>query len=259
MARVVLPLVIATAAALQPSTVPQRHAAAPRPRVFATMSLPDAAVGPQPLQVAAASAAATLLADADGGLGSVFGALKDVGTGVLLIAFVAIPLYYIYGVFILSPEEREEQGIGKLLADLTYAYTPSPWRKSYLAGTEEELEPREPLDLPEWASDEARLVTEPECVVGVKAMQRTQLTLPSLKAPLDVCYWSAQPDEASRVDAPPVILIHGFDSSVLEFRFVLPKLVEAGLEARLARVPTRPLPHPVAGITSHHMHMSMYM
>jgi len=194
------------------------------------MSLPDAAVGPQPLQVAAASAAATLLADADGGLGSVFGALKDVGTGVLLIAFVAIPLYYIYGVFILSPEEREEQGIGKLLADLTYAYTPSPWRKSYLAGTEEELEPREPLDLPEWASDEARLVTEPECVVGVKAMQRTQLTLPSLKAPLDVCYWSAQPDEASRVDAPPVILIHGFDSSVLEFRFVLPKLVEAGLE-----------------------------
>ena len=31
-------------------------------------------------------------------------------------------------------------------------------------------------------------------------------------------------------NAPPVLLVHGFDSSVLEFRFVLPQLVEAGYE-----------------------------
>jgi len=189
------------------------------------MHLPD--VAPLvPAEVPAAVGATTaLLAELD-----VFGVLKDVATGVLLIGLVAIPLYYIYGVFILSPEEREEQGIGKLLTDLTYAYTPSPWRKTYLAGTEEENEPRDPLDLPEWASEEATLVTEPECVVGVQAMQRMTLELPSLRAPLDTCYWSAQPEPAARVDAPPVILIHGFDSSVLEFRFVLPQLVEAGLE-----------------------------
>lgn len=177
----------------------------------------------------AVSAASLLLAD-DGIVGSIFGAVGSVFQGVLFVALVAIPLYYIYGVFILSPEEREEQGIGKLLADLTYAYTPSPWRKTYLAGTEEEEEPRDPLPLPEWASEEATLVTEPECVVGVQAMQRMQLDMPSLDAPLNVCYWSAQPEESKRVDAPPVMLVHGFDSSVLEFRFVIPALVEAGLE-----------------------------
>ena len=58
--------------------------------------------------------------------------------------------------------------------------------------------------------------------------------LPSLDAPLNVCYWSAQPEESKRVDAPPVMLIHGFDSSVLEFRFVIPALVEAGLEVSAA-------------------------
>ena len=35
---------------------------------------------------------------------------------------------------------------------------------------------------------------------------------------------------ANPLDAPPVMMIHGFDSSVLEFRFMLPELVEAGLE-----------------------------
>jgi len=170
-----------------------------------------------------------LLADG-GALEAAGDALKNVLTGVVLVGLVAIPLYYIYGVFILSPEEREEQGIGKLLTDLTYAYTPSPWRKTYLAGTEEEAAPRDPLPLPDWASESASLVTEPESVVGVQAMRRMPLNLPSLSVPMESCYWSAQPKPEDRLDAPPVILIHGFDSSVLEFRFVLPTLVEAGLE-----------------------------
>ena len=176
------------------------------------------------------NSAMLLLADDSGPLGSVFEGLGNVVKGVFFVALVLIPLYYIYGVFVLTPEEREEQGIGKLLADLTYAYTPSPWRKTYLAGTEEEETPRDPLDLPDWFSEEATLVTEPECVAGVKAMQRMKLDVPSLDAPLDVCYWSAQPEPSKRRDAPPVFLIHGFDSSVLEFRFVIPTLVEAGYE-----------------------------
>jgi hypothetical protein len=191
----------------------------------------------------------TLLADG-GFIGAIFGALGNIVGGVFVVALVLIPLFYIYGVFIISPEEREEQGIGKLLTDLTYAYTPSPWRKSYLAGTEEE-EKREPLDLPDWASEEATLVTEPECVVGVQAMQRMQLSIPSLGAgapPINACYWSAHPAPEKRVDAPPVLLVHGFDSSVLEFRFVLPKLVEAGLEVRLSnRIFLTPSLVPMAG------------
>ena len=118
-----------------------------------------------------------LLAE-DDMFGSVFGALQNVLTGVVFVALVAIPLYYIYGVFILSPEEREEQGIGKLLTDLTYAYTPSPWRKTYLAGTDEELEKREPLDLPSWASEEATLVTEPECVERSCRWDDSQMGVP---------------------------------------------------------------------------------
>ena len=230
-----LHLLVSAAAALAPSAAAMRRLAvqAPMraPRAAAAMAMPPLPLEPEAIHAHALGAAVSvLLAEGDGGLlDTVVGGLKDVATGVLLIGLVAIPLYYIYGVFILSPEEREEQGIGKLLADLTYAYTPSPWRKTYLAGTEEEVA-REPLDLPAWTSEEARLVTEPECVVGVTAMQRRQLQLPSLSAPLDVCYWSAQPAEDKRIDAPPVILIHGFDSSVLEFRFVLPSMVEAGLE-----------------------------
>ena len=229
-------LLTATLAAFQPPHVALRSQPQPilsRVSTAAAMSMPPMLEPPMHAQMAAVGAAATLLADGDGGmLGAVFDTLRNIFTGVLLVGLVAIPLYYIYGVFILSPEEREEQGIGKLLTDLTYAYTPSPWRKTYLAGTEEE-EARDPLDLPSWCSEEATLVTEPECVVGVKAMQRMQLSLPSLSAPLDVCYWSAQPEPSAKVDGlPPVLLIHGFDSSVLEFRFVLPSLVEAGLEVR---------------------------
>ena len=34
-----------------------------------------------------------------------------------------------------------------------------------------------------------------------------QLDVPSLDKPLDVCYWSAQPEPSKRRDAPPVLLI----------------------------------------------------
>ena len=155
-------LLTATLAAFQPPHVALRSQPQPilsRVSTAAAMSMPPMLEPQMHAQMAAVGAAATLLADGDGGmLGAVFDTLRNIFTGVLLVGLVAIPLYYIYGVFILSPEEREEQGIGKLLTDLTYAYTPSPWRKTYLAGTEEE-EARDPLDLPSWCSEEATLVT----------------------------------------------------------------------------------------------------
>ena len=89
-----------------------------------------------------------------------------------------------------------------------------------------------------------RLLEAPRPVTVVRAMDRHAVLAPVLPAPLDVSYWSAQPEPASRADAPPVLLIHGFDSSVLEFRFVLPTLVAAGLESstKAARAFERPPP-----------------
>jgi len=144
------------------------------------------------------------------------------------IAFVAIPLYFIYNVFILSPEEREAAGNRDFLEQLVYTYTPSPWRKSYLAGNEDEGDVEE-LDLPGWQPDLARKVSEPESVACLTALQTTKLKLDSLDAPMDVTYWTLTPPKGVKpLDAPPIILVHGFDSSVLEFRFVAPKLAEAG-------------------------------
>jgi len=175
--------------------------------------------------MALAAATSELLADGSGALGAVGNVL---GVAVF-IALVAIPLYFIYGVFIMTPEEREAAGNRDFLEQLVYAYTPSPWRKSYLAGQDDEDAPREPLDLPSWQPELARTVAEPEAISCLKQLETMKLSLPSLDAPLDVCYWTLRPPAgAPKLDAPPILCIHGFDSSVLEFRFVAPKLAEAG-------------------------------
>ena len=148
-----------------------------------------------------------------------------------LLGAILTGLYFIYGTMVMSPEQREESGSGDILTQLVYAATPSPWRKNYFSSGDDGDEQRPLLDLPLWMPDLARQSPpEPECVAGLQAMRRIKLNLPSLDAPLDVCVWSAEPPEGvPKADAPPVILIHGFDSSVLEFRFVIPKLVAAGL------------------------------
>lgn len=160
-------------------------------------------------------------------------ALDSLGVlgGIAAAAVVAVGLYFIYGTMVQSPEEREESGSGDLLTQLVYAATPSPWRKSFFSSGDGDDVERPLLDLPAWMPDLAReSPPEPECIACLQAMRRMQLELPSLDEPLDVCYWTAEPPEgAARADAPPVLLIHGFDSSVLEFRFVVPRLVEAGL------------------------------
>lgn len=42
-------------------------------------------------------------------------------------------------------------------------------------------------------------------------------------------FLSLKPEPSKAIDAPPIFLIHGFDSSVLEFRYIAPTLTEAGL------------------------------
>jgi len=74
--------------------------------------------------------------------------------------------------------------------------------------------------------DEARALSEPEAVAAVERMQLTQLETPA--GPVDTCYISLAPEEP--VDAPPVMLIHGFDSSILEFRYITDELTKAGLQ-----------------------------
>eukprot|EP00966_Prymnesium_polylepis_P296798 6856639-Prymnesium_polylepis.1 len=65
-----------------------------------------------------------------------------------------------------------------------------------------------------------------QAVECVKQMQLTPLDVPSV-GPVDTCYVSLQPT-GPPADAPPLMLIHGFDSSVLEFRYITRALTDAG-------------------------------
>jgi pimeloyl-ACP methyl ester carboxylesterase len=82
------------------------------------------------------------------------------------------------------------------------------------------------LDLPAWQGDEARELVEPEAVDCVMQMQLEPIEVGGV-GPVETSFVSAKAENP--VDAPPVMLIHGFDSSVLEFRYVLPSLTAAGL------------------------------
>ena len=88
---------LGTAAALQPAMQPVLRARPQLTRAMSAMHMPlDAA--PVDFNAAAATAAtAMLLADGDGGLlSALFDTIKNVGSGILFVGLVAIPLYYIY-------------------------------------------------------------------------------------------------------------------------------------------------------------------
>ena len=57
-------------------------------------------------------------------------------------------------------------------------------------------------------------------------MQLAPITVPSV-GPVETCYLSLTPEAPA--EAPPVMLIHGFDSSLLEFRYLTQPLHDAGL------------------------------
>jgi len=127
-----------------------------------------------------------------------------------------------------DPDEREAAGKNDNAAvkALIENYTPSAWKKAYFGENDIERGNETQLDLPAWHSEESRVLVEAEAVASVQAMQREKISLPSL-GEVETCFISLKPDKPA--EAPPVLLIHGFDSSVIEFRYIAPQLVDAGL------------------------------
>ena len=125
-----------------------------------------------------------------------------------------------------------------MLKNIATAITPSAWKKSYQGvGEGEDQPPKVLLDLPAWQGDEARELEEPEAVLNIKSMRLEPIEVAGV-GPVETCFMSLKPDEPA--DAPPLLLIHGFDSSLLEFRYIAPALVEAGLRGT---PPHAPPPH----------------
>ena len=130
-----------------------------------------------------------------------------------------------------NPDEREASGKneGGWIIDLALSVTPSAWKKAYMGERDAEDGEKVLLDLPAWQGEQARELVEPEAVANVKSMQLAPLSVEGLADPVDTCFMSLNPAPGAAADLPPIVLIHGFDSSVLEFRYIAPKLVEAGM------------------------------
>lgn len=123
-----------------------------------------------------------------------------------------------------DPDERVESGVNdnEFIRNLALSITPSAWKKAYQGAESPDGTPVEKvlLDLPPWQGEEARELEEPEAVAGVKSMRYEPIEVPGVAEPISTCFVSETP--AAPADAPPVVLIHGFDSSVLEFRCLPP-------------------------------------
>ncbi len=130
-----------------------------------------------------------------------------------------------------DPDERERSGANEneMIKKFVLTITPSAWKKAYQGADSPDGEPEQKqlLDLPEWMGDEARELVEPEAVECVKQMQIAPIDVPGVGT-VKTSYLSL-PAKGEPLDVPPVVLIHGFDSSVLEFRYITDKLTSAGL------------------------------
>jgi len=81
------------------------------------------------------------------------------------------------------------------------------------------------------SADGVRDFTEPAARTAAAAVQSCALTLPAefARAPLESSFIST--GVAAQPGVPPVVLLHSFDSSCLEFRRVMPLLAAAQIEA----------------------------
>jgi pimeloyl-ACP methyl ester carboxylesterase len=146
-----------------------------------------------------------------------------------------LPLLFLSG----DSEKLAESGAttvqNEALKKFALSVTPSAWKKAY-QGVDDDGVRLDPvtgeavaaalLELPLWMGDEARALVEPEAVACVQALQMASIEVPSVGA-VETCFLSLRP--TTPADAPPVVLIHGFDSSILEFRYIYPALLNAGL------------------------------
>ena len=80
-------------------------------------------------------------------------------------------------------------------------------------------------------SDKVAELVEPACLQTLSAIETEQIELPPTLAngPVSATYARTSVPPAEGV--PPVVLLHGFDSSCLEFRRLLPELEAVGVEA----------------------------
>jgi len=175
--------------------------------------------------------ASLLLADALGDVGGVAAAIFGLFVVVAVVAGkgsfeagAALMLVFFQG----DPDERDASGANEneFIKNLALAITPSAWKKAYQGEDGEDGAPAQLLDLPAWQGEEARALVEPEAVACMRQMRLEAIEVPGV-GQVDTCFISLSPENP--IDAPPVMLIHGFDSSVLEFRYITDALLEAGL------------------------------
>ena len=89
-----------------------------------------------------------------------------------------------------------------------------------------------PSALPSWVSRTAvTSITEPQAQAAFASMQSAELQLPSDIASGPVRTTYLKTGCAPNPDVPPLLLVHGFDISCLEYRRLMPLLEAAGVEA----------------------------
>jgi len=88
------------------------------------------------------------------------------------------------------------------------------------------------MRLPSWVPAEiVEQISEPAAQAAFESMHTVELELPSSVAsgPCTVRYLKTNVEP--KPEQPPVLLVHGFDTSCLEYRRLLPELEAAGIEA----------------------------
>ena len=80
-------------------------------------------------------------------------------------------------------------------------------------------------------SDKVAELSEPACLSTLSAIEMAQIELPPTLATGLVTATYARTSSPPAEGVPPVVLLHGFDSSCLEFRRLLPELETLGVEA----------------------------
>jgi pimeloyl-ACP methyl ester carboxylesterase len=82
--------------------------------------------------------------------------------------------------------------------------------------------------IPEFMPDRAADLTEATSVAMVQEIVRSPISVPRSTQPIDTAIVAMSPNDGNRdvTDDVPIMLLHGFDSSLLEFRRLLPLLGE---------------------------------
>lgn len=87
---------------------------------------------------------------------------------------------------------------------------------------------------PDFIPKEVSEIQEPACLDLIRGMQRKAIKVPVSVAPagtVDTAYVATSRVKGPASTASPMLFLHGFDSSCLEFRRIFPALQALGAEA----------------------------